>query len=310
MTSVDMRDSAKPGRGLGSGSMVPLAIVACCAVIGLDQILHTTPAALKASPLAQTLHWTGNVVLAVPFAAVAIWVGGWLGSRLGISLTSRWGVFTQACLITLVLAVLLVPAWFGHYAVDSVTPAPVVPSAGGHTGHEHGGPPPPITTSWVSNGVLYLLMSIPIAAAAVCVGQRVTSKLAARLGGETDVIVRATVGAGAAALGLGLGWFLEGVASQASGLLTYASSFSVVHLHHHAHAHLATVTAVVVPPPFGYQLATAAQDALAGQAVALPVIFAGLMWLTRRLRDQPRRAHINRSDQLTEGPGDGQTPED
>lgn len=284
MTSADKRSSAKPGRGLGSESIVPLAIVACCAVIGLDQVLHTTPAALSASPLAQTLHWAGNVVLAVPFAAVAIWAGGWLGSRLGITLTSRWGVFTQACLITLVFAVLLVPAWFGHYAVDSVTPAPVVPSAGGHAGHEHG-VPPLITTSWVSSGVLFLLMSIPIAAAAVCVGQRVASKLAARHGLETDVIVRATVSVGAAALGLGLGWFLEGVASQTSGLVTYASSFSVVHLHHHAHAHLATVTAVVVQPPFGYQLATAAQDALAGQAVALPVIFAGLMWLTRRMPD-------------------------
>ena len=285
MTSADVRSSAAPGRGLGSGSIVPLAIVACCAVIGLDQVLHTTPAALSASPLTQTLRWAGNVVLAVPFAAVAIWVGGWLGSRLGISLTGKWGVFTQACLITLVLAVLLVPAWFGHYAVDSVTPAPAVPSAGGHAGHDHGGGPLPITTSWVGSGVLYLLMSIPITAAAVCVGQRVASKLKAQLGSETDVIVQATMGAGAAAIGLGLGWFLEGVASQTNGLLTYAGDLSVIHLHHHAHAHLATVTAVLVQPPFGYQLATAAQDALAGQAVALPVIFAGLMWLTRRMRE-------------------------
>src|SRR5450755_3008901 len=141
MTPADMRSSAKPERGLGSGSIVPLAIAACCAVIGLDQVLHTTPAALLASPLAQTLHWAGNVVLAVPFAAVAIWAGGWLGSRLGINLTGSWGVFTQACLITLVLAVLLVPAWFGHYAVDSVTQAPVVPSAGGHAGHQQAGSP-------------------------------------------------------------------------------------------------------------------------------------------------------------------------
>lgn len=268
----------------GSGSIVPLAIVICCAVVGLDQFLHTTPATLAASPSAQLVRWAGNVILAVPFAAVAIWAGGWLGGKLGIDLTARWGVFTQACLITLVLAVLLVPAWFGHYAVDSVTQAPVVPSAGGHAGHEHGSPPP-ISTSWVGSGVLYLLMSIPIAAAAVCVGQRAASRLTARLGGETDVVMRATVGAGALALGLGLAWFLEGVASQTNGLLTYASSFSVVHLHHHAHAHLATITAVVVQPPFGYQLATAAQDALAGQAIALPLMFAGLMWLTRRQRE-------------------------
>lgn len=287
MTPPDMRHSAESRRRPGSGSIVPLVIVTCGAVIGLDQILHTTPAVFAASPITQVARWAGNVVLAVPFAAVAIWAGGWLGSKLGISLTGRWGVFTQACLITLLLAVLLVPAWFAHYAIDSVTPTPVVPSSVGHAGHEHGGSPP-ITTSWVGSGVLYLLLSIPIAAAAVCVGQRVASKLVARLGAETDVMVRATVSVGAAALGLGLGWFLEGVASQMSPLLIYAGRFVVIHFHHEAHAHLAVVTAVVVQPPFGYQLATAAQDALAGQAVALPVMFAGLMWLTRRTRRRHR----------------------
>lgn len=288
MTSADMRSSARPRRRAGSRSIVPLVIVACCAVMGLDQILHTTPAVFAASPITQVVRWAGDVILAVPFAAVAIWAGGWLGSKLGINLASRWGVFTQACLITLLLAVLLVPAWFAHYAIDSVTPTPVVPPSAahaGHAGHEHGGgSPPPISTSWVGSGVLYLLLSIPIAAAAVCVGQRVASKLAARLGGDTDFMVRATVSVGAAALGLGLGWFLEGVASQMSPLLIYAGRFFVIHFHHHAHAHLATITAVVVQPPFGYQIATAAQDALAGQAVALPVIFIGLMWLTRGVR--------------------------
>ena len=283
MSSPGMRHSAGSRRRPGSGSIVPLVIVTCCAVIGLDQILHTTPAVFAASPLTQLVRWVGNVILAVPFAAVAIWAGGWLGGKLGIDLTGRWGVFTQACLITLLLAVLLVPAWFAHYAIDTATPAPVVPAAVGHAAHEHGGPPP-LSTSWVGSAVLYLLLSIPIAAAAVCVGQRVASNLVARLGTETDVAVRATVSAGAAALGLGLGWFLEGVASQMSPLLIYAGRFIVLHLHHAAHAHVAVITAVVVQPPFGYQLATAAQDALAGQAVALPVIFAGLMWLTRRMR--------------------------
>jgi hypothetical protein len=289
MTSADLRRSTEPrlsvepGRQPGSRSLVPLIIVICCAVIGLDQILHTTPAVFSASPLAQTVRWAGNVILAVPFVAAALWAGGWLGGRLGISMAGRSGVFAQACVITLVLAVLLVPPWFGHYAVDSLTPSPAVPSAAGHAGHEHGGPPP-LAASWVGSGVLYLLMSIPIAAAAVCVGLRVAGKLTARLGSETDAVVQVAVSVGAVALGLGLGWFLQGVASQATGLLTYAGDLSVVHLHHHAHAHLATVTAVVVQPPFGYQLAAAAQDALAGQAVALPVTFAGLMWLTRRMR--------------------------
>jgi hypothetical protein len=307
MTSADLRAaeprlSAPPARRSRSGGVVWLAVVICCAVIGLDQVLHTTPAALAAAPSAQAAHWVGDVILAVPFAAVALWVSGWLGSRLGIRLTSRWDVFAQACLVTLLLAVLLVPAWFGHYAVDSVAPAPTVQAAAahaGHAGHEHGATPPP-AASWVGTGVLYLLMSIPLAAAAVCVGQRVARKLMGRLG-ETDVVVRVAVSIGAVALALGLGWFLQGVASQSNTLLTYRSAFVVVHEHHHAHAHIATVTEAVVQPPFGFQLATAAQDGLAGQAIGLPVTFAGLLWLTRRLRNGSLSAP-NKGTNAEEGP--------
>src|SRR5215472_7932361 len=150
MNSAVPRHSAE-ARSNASVSIVPLAIVICCAVIGLDQVLHTTPAVLSASPLTQAVHWAGDVVLAVPFVAVALWAGGWLGGRLGISMTGASGVFAQASLITLVLAVLLVPAWFGHYAVDSLAPSPTVHPAAVpavHAGHEHGAPPPP-TGSWV-----------------------------------------------------------------------------------------------------------------------------------------------------------------
>lgn len=286
MNSAAPRHSAKKG-SYAPGSIVPLAIVICCAVIGLDQVLHTTPAALSASPLAQAVHWAGDVVLAVPFAAVALWAGGWLGGRLGISMTGASGVFAQASLITLVLAVLLVPAWFGHYAVDSLTPSSAVaaPAAhADHAGHEHGAPPP-VVASWVGSGVLYLLVSIPLAAAAASVGLRVARKTTARLAGESDVIVRTAVTVGAIALGLVVGLFLEGVANQANGLLTYANGLLAVHAHHGAHAHLATVTDVVVLPHFVYQLASAAQDGLAGQAIGLPVTFVGLLWLTRRMRD-------------------------
>lgn len=267
---------------------MPLAIVTCCAVIGLDHVLHTTPAAFSAAPLAQTMNWAGNVVLAVPFAAAALWAGGWLGSRLGISMAGVSGIFAQASVIALVLAVLLVPAWFGHYAVDSLAPAQALPSAraaipSGQAGHLHG-VPAPVEVSWVGSGVLYMLMSIPLAAAAVCVSLRVANRLTIRLAGETDVVVRAAVSAGAVALGLALGWFLQGVADQASGLLVYANSVHVVQAHHLAHAHLASVTEAVVRPPFGYRLAQAAQDGLAGQAIGLPVTFGGLLWLTRRVR--------------------------
>jgi hypothetical protein len=298
MTSADLCRPAKPGlaaetgRRRRSNSIVPLTIAVCCAVIGLDQILHTTPATFAASPLGQVVHWAVDVVLAVPFAAVAIWAGGWLSGKLGIGQDTS-GMFAQACVITLVLAVLLVPAWFAHYAVDSLAPsvAPVAGAAGhaGHAGHAHGGPPP-VAVSWVGGGVLYLLMAIPLAAAAVCVGLRVARKLSRQLTGEPDVVVRAVVSIGAAALALAIGWFLAGVASQASGLVTYANGLTAVHLQHLVHAHLSTVYGVVVQPPFGYQLASAAQDALAGQAVGLPVIFAGLLWLTRR-QVSPNRAH-------------------
>lgn len=285
--------SAVPGRSV---SIVPLTIAVCCAVIGLDQILHTTPAVFSASPLGQVVHWAVDVVLAVPFAAVALWLGGWLSDKLGLDASTTAGAFGQACVITLVLAVLLVPAWFAHYAVDSLAPSVAGPAAaaashGGHAahaGHDHGGPAP-VAVSWVGSGVLYLLMSIPLAAAAVCVGLRAAGKLSARLSGEPDGVVRVIVSLGAAALALGLGWFLAGVASQATGLVTYANGLTAVHLQHLVHAHLSTVYGVVVQPPFGYQLASAAQDALAGQAIGLPVIFAGLLWLTRR------QAAINRA---------------
>ncbi len=292
MTSADLRPaeprlSAQPARRSRSGGIVWLAIVICCAVIALDQVLHTTPATLAASPTTQTAHWIGDVILAVPFAAVALWVAGWLGDKLGLRMTGRWDVFVQACLVTLVLAVLLVPAWFGHYAINSLAPGPVVVAAAahaGHAGHEHGATPPP-AASWLGNGVLYLLMSIPLAAAAVCVAQRVARRLMGRLGAETDVIAAVAVSVGAVALAFGVGLFLQGVANQADTLVTYRGVFTVIREHHHAHAHIATVTDQVVPTPFGYQLATAAQDGLAGQALALPVTFAGLLWLTRRSRN-------------------------
>ncbi len=287
MNSAEPSHSAER-RLAGSGGIVPLAIVICCAVIGLDQVLNTTPATLSASPFPQLVHWAGNVVLAVPFAAVALWTGGWIGGRLGISLEGASGVFAQASVIVLVLAVLLVPAWFAHYAVDSLAStsgvaaqAAAIPA--GHADHVHGGPAPAVV-SWVGNGVLYVLMSIPLAAAAVCMSQRVANRLSTRLTGETDIVVRAVVTVGAVALGLTLGWFLQVVASQAEGLLTYTSGLQAVHAHHLGHAHLSSVTEVVVQLPFGYQLAHAAQDGLAVQAIGLPVTFAGLLWLTRRLR--------------------------
>lgn len=294
MTSASLRRSAeprlaaRPGRQSRSGSVVWLAVAICCAVIAVDQLLHTNPPTLAASPSTQATHWIGDVILAVPFAAVALWVAGWLGGKLGIAMTGRWDVFVQACLVTLVLAVLLVPAWFAHYAINSLAPGPVVVVAAaehaGHAGHEHGSAAPP-SASWVGNGVLYLLMSIPLAAAAVCVGQRVARRLMGRLGAESDVIATVAVSVGAVALAFGIGLFLQGVANNADTLVTYRGVFTVIHETHHAHAHVAVITDQVVPTPFGYQLATAAQDGLAGQALALPVTFAGLLWLTRRMRN-------------------------
>ncbi|HVB42273.1 MAG TPA: hypothetical protein VNF47_06125 [Streptosporangiaceae bacterium] len=269
-------------RLFGSGGVIPLATVVCCAVIGLDQFLHTKPAVLTASPFEQTVHWLGDVALALPIVAIALWAGGWLGSRLRISTADATGVFAQASVIALVLAALLIPAWFAHYGVDSVAQSQAAPSAlselPSHAGHSHGSAP--VETHWVGAGVLYVLMSIPLAAGAVCAGHR----FAGRLTAEADFVVRAAMAIGAAALALALGWFLQGVADQSGGLLTYTSTSSVVAHAHFAHAHLATVTDAVVPTALGYQLAHAVQDGLAGQAAGLPVIFAGLLWFTRRER--------------------------
>jgi hypothetical protein len=301
MLTADLSDVEDPGRSAErrpagrkrlarSGSVVPLVLAVSCTVVALDQFLHTSPAALLASPADQTLHWLADVLLAIPLTTIALWAGGWLSGWLRISTTGVAGVFAQASVIALVLAVLLVPAWFAHYAINNLAASPVHPSApsglsdhSDHAGHSHGGPP--VETYWVASGVIYALMAIPLAAAAVCAGLRVASRLVRRLGGEADVMVRVAVVVGASALALTLGLFLQGVANPSGGLVTYANYLAVVHADlDFVHAHHASVTEAVVQPAFGYKLASAVQGGLAGQAIGLPVAFLGLLWVNRRKR--------------------------
>jgi len=119
-----------------------VALIIVFPVIGLEQFLHTTPLELQRQPLYEGLHWLSDSLLALPLAALAVWAGNWLATRLGIGGSHVSDVFTRACLIALMLAVLLVPGEALHEQVDQLTHTHV--SLGFHS---HGAGNPGTTTS-------------------------------------------------------------------------------------------------------------------------------------------------------------------
>jgi hypothetical protein len=68
-----------------------LALLVSFPVIGLDQFLHTSPAALLTSPLDQSLRWVSGALLALPLAAAAVWAGQWIANRSGRGPDRVWG---------------------------------------------------------------------------------------------------------------------------------------------------------------------------------------------------------------------------
>lgn len=98
-----------------------VALVIVFPVIGLEQFLHTTPLEFQRQPVYEALHWLSDSLLALPLAALAVWLGDWFATRLGIGASHVSDVFTRACIIALVLAVLLVPGEALHEQVDQLT---------------------------------------------------------------------------------------------------------------------------------------------------------------------------------------------
>lgn len=90
-------------------------------VIGLEQVLHTSPAALAAEPLYQALHWLSDALLALPLAAAAVWSGHRVARRLGHASRSRPDAIMHGLAIAFIFALLLVPGAALHDQADRLT---------------------------------------------------------------------------------------------------------------------------------------------------------------------------------------------
>ena len=90
-------------------------------VIGLEQCLHTTQAALLTLPVYELLHWLSDALLALPLGFAAVWAGDRVADHFGIRLESGADAFAGACIIAMLFALLLVPGAALHDAADGIT---------------------------------------------------------------------------------------------------------------------------------------------------------------------------------------------
>lgn len=260
-----------------------LALLVSFPVIGLGQFLHTSPGALAASPLYQSLRWVSGALLALPLVAAAVWAGHWIASRTVRGPDRVWDVFARSCAIALLLALLLAPVWFGHDTTAGPAQDQAVVSA--HS-HSHG------EVSGAGGGLLYVLVSVPLAAAALWAGYWISNRLRFWRHRAADVFACLSVIVPLLAIALAAAWLLLQAAGEAAASqVNYTSALLSVHVHSHAffaHPPLSHVSAAPpvtgTPFAFAYQVAHAVQDGLAGQAIGLPVTFMALLWRTRGQR--------------------------
>ena len=282
MQPVELGHSARPLPASFDGTL-RLALLVSFPVIGLHQFLHTSPAALLASPLDQSLRWVSDALLALPLAAAAIWAGHRIASRSGPGPDRVWDVFACSCAIALLLALLLAPVWFGHDETSGLTRSQAVVPA--HS-HDHG------AVNGAGGGLLYALVAVPLAAVALWAGYWITSRFRLWRPRAADVFACLSVIVPLLAIALAAAWLLLQAAGEAAASqVNYTSALLSVHVHSHAffaHTPLSRVPAgprvTGTPFAFAYQVAHAVQDGLAGQAIGLPVTFMALLWRTRGQR--------------------------
>ena len=92
-------------------------------VIGLEQALHTTTAALLQAPVYQALHWLSDSLFALPLGACAVWSGHRVARRLGHRSRRLPDLLAHALAITGLFALLLVPGAALHEEADRLTHA-------------------------------------------------------------------------------------------------------------------------------------------------------------------------------------------
>jgi hypothetical protein len=108
-----------PTVSFGNKTLV-VALVIVFPVIGLEQWWHTTPVVLRTLPLYEAMHWVSDSLLALPLAVGAVWGADLLATRAGLG-WSRSDLFTRACMIAVLFALLLVPGEALHQQADALT---------------------------------------------------------------------------------------------------------------------------------------------------------------------------------------------
>jgi hypothetical protein len=110
-------------RALPAEDIFRLAVVLSLPVIGLEQVVHTSPTALVNFPVYEALHWLSDSLLALPLAVAAVWSGVFVAYLLGNRRQALADLIARAGAIVLIFALLLVPGAVLHEEADRLTHA-------------------------------------------------------------------------------------------------------------------------------------------------------------------------------------------
>lgn len=254
----------KSGHGLSGRGIVVLAACIGLPVIGLDQVLRTSPRQFSAQPLTEIAHWVTDSMMALPLFAIGVLAADWVAVRAGIGMDRGTDALRRALLVTAACAIVLAPAWFQVDRTDDpVTAQPLVFPHASDSGDVY----------WVGPVVIVALVCACLAPLAAWAGYRAGRGLA-RV--TATVVLVAAVPAAA--------WLLHQAAERAYASRVYQTpALLSVPPRPHAIRAPASRPAAVNPPvtaaPYalGYQAAHALQDGLAGQAAGLPIAIAVLL---------------------------------
>lgn len=252
------------GYGLSGRGIVVLAASIGLPVIGLDQVLRTSPGQFSAQPLTEIVHWATDAMMALPLFAIGVLAAERVAVRARIGMDRRTDVLKRALLVTAACAVVVSPAWFQVDRTDNpVTAQPLTFPHASDSGDVY----------WVGPIVIVALVCACLAPLAVWAGHRAGRGLA-RV--TATVVLLAAVPAAA--------WLLHQAAYRAYASRVYETP-ALLSAPPRPHAIRSSVSrqpaanppVTAAPYALGYQAAHALQDGLAGQAAGLPVAIAVLL---------------------------------
>jgi hypothetical protein len=263
-----------------------ISLVLSFTVIGLDQFLYTAPVQFQEAPGSGILRWACDSLIALPLFALGVWAAQRIADWRGIGLDTRADVLRRSVLTTASVAIVLIPGWFAHNWLNNLTQSePLVPV------HVHG-KTIGANVHWVSDPVVLALLLAPLLGLAGWGGYLIAARMRFRIPRAADLTARAALIAVTIAAAPAVAWFLQKAADRSNSAQVYYTS-ALLSVHVHTHVLFKDGRPVTLPkgPPvtpapyvFAYQVAHAAQDALAGMAIGLPVAIVALLWVARRLR--------------------------